>query len=728
LLCCSLPLLFTACASSSPPDGGMGSADLGVGGIDLSAGHGADLSVANGADLSAGNGADLSAGSGSNDLAGPGVVDLAVAGNDLATTTTTSGIVSISNGNVRLDYDADHGTATFYYGGVAKISGFYAGVQLTQYVTSKQYTQHSVAVTGTNATVTSTGGGLPTMQQLFWLNGGNKLLTRVTLQGTQLSTNWIAPIVMDTKGGVDVGSYGDSRLLWMPWDNDAWVYYNAGTMNSSGTSFNAAAFYDNTGRNGIVVGAVTHDTWKTGVYYSGSNNRLDALNVFGGATDATYTHDVLPHGKVTADTLYSPIVFMGYSSDWRDLLEEYASANTAIDAKLPWSGGVPFGWNSWGKIQSSINYDKAIAVSDYIAGNLQNNTFNNNGAVYVNLDSYWDNMSDTQLTAFVAHCHANGQKAGIYWAPFVDWGLSDTRQVEGTASTTYGQIWLRDGSGNPIKVDGAYAVDPTHAGTKQRIDYMIDRFKNMGFEYIKLDFLSHGALESSVRADPAVQTGIQAYNQGMQYLLNRIGGTMFISESISPLFPYKYAHARRLSCDTYGADTGQGSTQYELNSLSYGWWMNSRLYTYNDPDEMLFEGFSANANMSRLVSGAISGTVFLNGDDLTEATGQGLAKTRLTNSNINWLASLGNTFRPLEGNTGTGAADVYAMSIPGSTFLAVFNFGSGSTTKSISLARAGLDPSHSYWVQDMWTSATTNATGTLSVSVDGNSAALLHLY
>ncbi|HEX4456843.1 MAG TPA: carbohydrate-binding protein, partial [Polyangia bacterium] len=223
------------------------------------------------------------------------------------------------------------------------------------------------------------------------------------------------------------------------------------------------------------------------------------------------------------------------------------------------------------------------------------------------------------------------------------------------------------------------------------------------------------------------QTGIQAYNQGMQYLVNRIGGTMFISESISPLFPFKYAHARRLSCDTYGADTGSMSTQYELNSLNYGWWMNNKLYTYNDPDEMLFEGFSAGANMSRLISGAISGTIFLNGDDLTESTGQGLAKTNLTNSEFNWIASLGNTFRPVEGNTGTSATDVYMMTIPGSTFLAIFNFGSSSETKSVDLTRIGLVPGTWYWVEDMW-AGTTSYLNALDIEVDANSAKLLHVY
>jgi hypothetical protein len=510
--------------------------------------------------------------------------------------------------------------------------------------------------------------------------------------------------------------------LWVPFDNDHWVSYNAASINNSGTSFEAAAFYDNNTRNGIVVGAVTHDTWKTGVYYRGANNRLDALNVFGGATDGTWSHDVVPHGKVSGDTLYSPIVFVGYGPDWRDLLEEYADANTAFDYKLDWTGGVPFGWNSWGKLQSQISYDKAIAVSDFIAGNLQNHGFADQP--YVNLDSYWDNLSDDQLSAFVAHSGANGQKAGIYWAPFVDWGKSATRTVEGSAYT-YDKLWLRDGHGAPIALDGAYAIDPTHPGAKSRIDYYIDKFKRLGFAYIKLDFLSHGALESTVRYDPSVQTGIQAYNQGMQYIVNRIAGTMFISESIAPLFPFKYAHARRVSCDTYGAAVGGQSTQYMLNSASYGWWMSGRLYQYNDPDHMVFGGFGANDNMARLISAAIAGTVFLNGDDLTSASGQALAKTYLTNPAINAVARLGRSFRPVEGNTGTNPSELLVLADGASTYLAVFNFAGTAITKSIDLGRAGLDPSRRYAVTDLWSGATSSAQGTLQLPVDSHAAKLL---
>ena len=634
-------------------------------------------------------------------------------------------ILTMTSGKVRVDYDLGAGTADFLYGGAKKISGFYAGVQLASYVTSRMYSSRTWASGDNQVVVTNSGNGLPTMQQVFNLYGGHNFLTRVIVQGSNLGTNWIAPVIVSTHGGVDIGSYGDDRLLWIPFDNDNWVSYNASTINASGVSFEAAAFYDNTTRNGIVVGSVLHDTWKTGVYYSGSNNRLDALNVFGGATDSTWTHDVVPHAQVNGDTLYSPLVFVGYGADWRNLMEEFADTNAFYQGKLAWGGGVPVGWNSWGKIQSHINYDIAVAVSDFIKSGLQGSDFNDNGTVYVNLDSYWDNMSDAQLSQFVAHCHANGQKAGIYWAPFVDWGKS-ARPLEGS-SYTYDQVWLRDTNGNPITLDGAYAIDPTHPGSKRRIDYFIDRFKSLGFEYVKLDFLSHGALESTVRYDAGAKTGIQAYNQGMAYVRDRIAGTMFISESIAPLFPYQYAHARRVSCDISGAGTGFASSQYELNSASYGWWLSGRLYQYNDPDAMVFEGFSANENMTRLLSAVVSGTLFLDGDDLSGSAGQALARTYLTQSRINSVARLGRSFRPVEGNSGTNPSDVLVLDNGGSYYLAVFNFSGSGVTKSINLPRAGLSGARAYRVTDLWTGETWSAQGTVSVAVAGGYARLLQL-
>ncbi len=506
------------------------------------------------------------------DASADGSADAADAANATPLTCAAAGsIVSWMNGHVRVDYDLSAGTASFFYDGAKKIADFYAGVSLPTYTTSRQYTSHVCAATGTTASITSTASGLPTMVQWFTLSGGNKFLAQLTVQaaaGGTVAANWIAPVVMSTTGGLDVGSYRDVRLLWVPFDNDAWVSYNALPVASSGTSFEAAAIYDNVTRNGVVVGSVTPDRWKSGVYYSGSNDRLDALNVFGGAVDPTWTHDPLPHGTVSGSSIASPVMFVGYGADWRDLMEEYGDANLAFQTQLPWSGGVPFGWNSWGQIQSKISYDAAAGVSDFIAQNLQASGFSNEGAVYINLDSYWDNLSSSELAMFAAHCHANGQKAGIYWAPFVDWGESATRQVEGT-SYTYSQIWLQDAKGNPIAVDGAYAVDPTHPGTKGRIDTFIDMFQGEGLRIREARLLEpRRAREHRPRRPerPHRDSGVQPGNEVHRGPDRRDDVHQRVDRAALPVRLRPWGAASR--CDTYRSSSNPAATNAHCPSAA----------------------------------------------------------------------------------------------------------------------------------------------------------------
>jgi hypothetical protein len=622
----------------------------------------------------------------------------------------------MSNANVRLVYNLAAGTTDFYWKNAKKLSAFYSGISFnTGYIKGISYSSWSYALIGTNeAVITGTGSGLPTMKQYFTLDQPDSFLVRVDAVGTNLSANWMGPVVVDATGGVNLGVANDNRALVVPFDNDGFVSYNAMPINNSGQSYEVGAFYDNTTRNGLVVGSVTHDVWKSGVYFYGANNMLNQMNVFGGATSPW---DTMSHGYVSGNTISSPTVFVGFGADWRTTMLDYAAENTNFAARLPWTNGVPFGWNSWGVIQQYINYTDAATVSDFFHTNLEPGGFSNQGTVYINLDSYWNNLNSFQLQSFVNRCHANGQKAGIYFGPFVYFGTTADATNQLVAGTTngwyYSDALLRDTNGNAESTDGGLALDPTHPGTKQQIAYYVNLYTNYGFDYIKIDFLSHGALEG-VHYDPTVTTGIEAYNQGMQYLLAQINGRMFISESIAPLFPYQYGHSRRIACD---AETSLiGNTAYTMNSVSYGWWLDN-LYQFNDPDIMVFgNGADTNEQQSRLINGAVTG-VFLNGDDLTTTNGQQAANNCLTKSAINAVAREGQTFTPVEGNTGTSAVNQFSRP-DGSTWLvAVFNYTAGATNETIDLARAGL-PAGGYAAVNLWDGTMVNATNTLVVSLN----------
>jgi alpha-galactosidase len=228
-----------------------------------------------------------------------------------------------------------------------------------------------------------------------------------------------------------------------------------------------------------------------------------------------------------------------------------------------------------------------------------------------------------------------------------------------------------------------------------------------------MDFLSHAALEGQ-HYDPTVTTGIQGYNKGMAEIRARVGGALFISESVAPIFPAQYAHSRRIACDAFGTTS---STEYELNSLTYGWWQNKSIYKHIDMDSM--DLLTNNIETARTVvnATAISGGLILDGNNLIDGNQLSLAENLLLNSSINGIARMGKAFRAVDGNTGTSASSAFALSENGTNYVALFNYSTSTATVSVSLVQAGLSGTKSYTVKDLWTGSSTSATGTLSVSL-----------
>lgn len=255
-----------------------------------------------------------------------------------------------------------------------------------------------------------------------------------------------------------------------------------------------------------------------------------------------------------------------------------------------------------------LNFTGALDVSDYISTNLQPNHFNNDGTAYVILDSYWDNLNDYQLKAFAKQCVDNGQVPGIYWAPFSDWGEDGSRTMDGS-QYRYGEAYLYV-NGKPKKI-ASRALDPTHPGTRERMSYFINRFKELGYKYIKFDFLNNAILEADSYYDKNVTTGVQAYNSGMKYLTELCGDDMFMALSIAPAFPAQYGNSRRISCDAWGA---KEDTEYVMNGLSYGWWLD-KVYNFNDADHLVLhkDAYNEDENCMRITSGVITGTIYSGG-------------------------------------------------------------------------------------------------------------------
>lgn len=552
----------------------------------------------------------------------------------------------------------------------------------------------------------------------------NYLLTRFTIESDDtLRSNYMAPVyTTDTLGFLPDG---DNRTLFVPFDNDKWVRYNSIPFGSPSTSYEVGAFYNVIRREGLVIGSIEHTDWKTGITAgTAENGKITGLEVYGGITSFE-TRDNLPHGKLKGHRISSPCIMLGYFSDWREGMETYGDLNNIVAPMPEWEGGTPFCWNSWGAIQTNLSYKNANEVSLYIAGTLQPNGFVNQGTVYVGLDSYWDRLTYSDLIKFVKNCKARGQKAGIYWTPFVDWARNPDRIVEGTDNVPYKDIYLY-ADGVPQEIAGAYAIDPTHPAFKKRAELYLNRFIDQGFEFIKLDFMTHGSLESDSHYDPEVSTGIQAYNRGLQYLFDILKDRMFINFSISPLFPSRYAHGRRIGCDAYNTIA---HTEYTLNSLTHGWWLN-RVYRYNDADNVVLNGVSLGENRARITSSVITG-LFCIGDDFSSsgyATAKERAEAYLTKPEINKIARYGKSFRPVEGGWEDGSSDMFVSRQADTLYLAVFNYTVKKITPLIDFNRLGLTSGSSYVVHELWSDEKTEVNDSWTESVLRRDVKLFKIY
>lgn len=494
---------------------------------------------------------------------------------------SNGGEMSIGNARVHIEYHRGNGRMDIFWSDGHQLLGIASSVTLAdgRTLSTDQYPNHELQVSKSRSTlghgreyiVRNFGNGLPILLQHIWLYGDRSWLAiqaELGPEASRIGTRHFDPLLIRRDDPVQIGPGAALRVLHVPFDNDMWFRFASipvSTMKEDTVTKGeeVTTIYDNTSRQGLVIGSITHDTWKTAIEFKALHGHITSLDVYGGISTPdgvrSDTHDTAPHGIVHGDRVLSPRIFIGSFSDWRDGLDAYGKANSEIQPPLRWPQGVPSGWNSWAAYGGKINYQHYLGAAQFVWNVLSPEGFGRGKVIYINLDAYWSNLDAIQLEDAVGNIKAmkardgTAFQAGIYWTPFAYWSDNLDAFVEGTGMRyRYRDILLKspDGSFLP-KLDGGRAIDPSNPGTKLRTAFYMKEFRRLGFTYLKLDFLTHGALEG-VHYDPAVQTGIQAYNMGMKQIVEDAGGKMFLSLSISPLFPSGYGDARRVSCDTKG--------------------------------------------------------------------------------------------------------------------------------------------------------------------------------
>jgi hypothetical protein len=98
----------------------------------------------------------------------------------------------------------------------------------------------------------------------------------------------------------------------------------------------------------------------------------------------------------------------------------------------------------------------------------------------------------------------------------------------------------------------------------------------------------------------------------------------------------------------------------------------------------------------------------------------------LTNAAINNVIRIGQTFTPVEGNTGTAAANLFVRSNGLSWCIAAFNYSTSPTNMTVDLNRAGL-LKESYSITNLWDGTTLLASNSFNVSLNAAQAKLFQL-
>lgn len=560
---------------------------------------------------------------------------------------------------------------------------------------------------GLKYTLTYKDKSKATLIQSFYIyNNQDYFITQLEIlgNGQQIATNYIAPLDL---GKIAFDKIENLHTVFVPYDNDAFISYNSKKLDTiaHNNSAEVGIIFNNTSRNGFIVGSLEHTIWKSAVKTI-NQNKAASFSAWAGYSEKENTRDSIAHGIVKGDKVASPKFFVGYYSDWRNGMEQYAKTNRIVEKPyvFAWDKPTPVGWNSWGVLMEKINFENTTKVADFFADSVPE--FRVGNTAYIDLDSFWDNMVKggftgdfSKLKEFADYCKKKGLEPGAYWAPFTDWGWKDgpNRKAEGS-DYTFGEMWTKTGN-TYFDFDGARAIDPTHPGTLKRVDYVINKLKECGFKMIKIDFLGHAAAESTSFYDHNVTTGMQAYRVGMEHLVNALDGKMLIYAAISPnMATSRYAHVRRIACDAWKTIE---QTQYTLNSVNYGWWQ-TYSYDYIDADHVVFADVTEGENRARLISSVITGTLITGDDYSKDGIWSKRAKEWLQNKELLKIVENGVAFRPLEGNTGKLTTEVFEQKIGNNWYIAILNYSNMPKNYALPLQRLGVKNGN-YKLQDVFT-------------------------
>lgn len=399
----------------------------------------------------------------------------------------------------------------------------------------------------------------------------------------------------------------------------------------------------------------------------------------------------------------------------------FAAATWTASAQVNGAGQRPYlGWSTFSEqtINGSFLTQANIQTqSDALrASGLQQHGFN-----YINIDSGWQGSFDAygrpipnsstfpNIAALVAHIHRNGQKAGIYWIPGVEYpAVAANSPILGTPYHIQDILVVPYTAGNAFGGPGTspyhYKIDFSKPGAQEYMNSVVALFASWGIDLIKLDGVTPGSDSNGLAIDN--RADVAAWSKAIAASHRPIWLTVSwdLDEDYLSVWQ-QYANGRRINqdveCESRCSTLTNWPRIYERFRDLPGWEnAASAALGWNDLDSLdvgdgALDGLTNDEKRSAVTLWALANAPMYLGGDLTQLDSFG--KQLVSNDDVLAIDQSGKPATQVLG----GDVPVWVMNLgPQNYIVALFN--TAGTPTSYTLPWDELGFANAADVRDLW--------------------------
>jgi alpha-galactosidase len=367
------------------------------------------------------------------------------------------------------------------------------------------------------------------------------------------------------------------------------------------------------------------------------------------------------------------------------------------------------------------------------------------GYNYINIDSGWQGSFDANgrpipntttfpdIKALVDHIHANGQKAGIYWIPGVEYpAVAANSPILGTPYHIQDILVVPYTAGNAFGGSGTspyhYKIDFTKPGAQEYMNSVVALFASWGIDFIKLDGVTPGSDSYDLSIDN--RADVAAWSKAIAVSGRPIWLTISWALDQDYLGVWQqYANARRIDqdveCEGNCATLTDWPRIYERFRDLPGWENASGpAIGWNDMDSLdigdgTLDGLTNDEKQSALSLWALANAPIYLGGDLTKIDSFG--KQLATNDEVLAVNQTGKpAIQVLDGDV-----EVWVSSLGnGQYYVGIFNM--NATVTNVKLPWNLLGFAGALQIRDLWSHKNLGPSlGEFSTVLNGHGSQLL---